>query len=299
MAIVNCETCGNELKRNNSQIKASKNGIFFCNRECRSKWDKKKFENRKVEFKCPVCNKIEMLTKSEVKNKKFCSLKCLGLYKTIENSEELKCDYCGKKFLKRKSLISKHNFCTKKCSEKQSSKNNNKKVYKKCIICDKEFLVGRNRKNIAKTCSKECHYEYIKDISNNGHMAERLKKNGIKTVLNQKKNKTLPEIMVEEYFNNNGIRFESQKLMYNKFIVDFYLPEYDMVIEVFGDYWHCNPSKYGYEEGKKEPNKYQIRQMSKDKARKNYLTKCGHKFVILWEDDIYKNLEETIKQAIR
>lgn len=55
--IIKCETCKKELIRNKSQIKASKTGLFFCNRECKSKWHSKEFESNKKTKECKNCKK--------------------------------------------------------------------------------------------------------------------------------------------------------------------------------------------------------------------------------------------------
>lgn len=298
MSVINCTTCKNELVRNNSQIKASKTGNFFCNRECRVKWDSQKFKDNRFDYKCPICNNTLKLSESIARTKKFCSLKCSAKYKNTKGNTEVSCDYCNGKFNKLNSKITEKNFCKKSCSTLWVSENLNTQVIKNCIICDKDYIVGKNRENNTKTCSKDCHYEHIRILSTEGHMAEQLRQNGIKAFISQKKSDTLPERYVQDYLEKECISFESQLCMYNKFIVDFYLIDFDVVLEVYGDYWHCNPKFYGYEDNKKEPNKYQIKQMKKDKARKSYLTKCGHNFTHLWEDDIYKNLEEIIKPII-
>lgn len=298
MAIVSCTTCNSSLVRNNSQIKASKTGNFFCSRECRSDWDSVKFESQKVEFTCPICNKNKNVVKSALRNKMYCSLKCLAKLKKENGNTTMDCLYCKKVFSKKNSLVSERNFCTKNCSSKWTSENLNTQVQKDCIICFKSYVVGNNRKDSAKTCSKKCHYEHIKIISNEGHMAEQLRKNGLKSLSSRSIKDTLPEIKVRELLIKEEIRFEEQKPMYGKFIVDFYLTDLDIVLEVFGDYWHCNPLVYGFEENKKTPNSHQLKQIKKDKARKGYLTKCGHKFATAWEKDIYLNLEKTIESII-
>lgn len=272
--------------------------MFFCNKHCRSKWDSKKFDSQKVLFICPVCDKEERVIPSVGRDRKYCSLKCLAEYRRINGSTLVSCDYCGEEFKKLNSKLSNNNFCTKKCSSRWSSENNNTQVSLNCHICNNVFTVGNNRKYTAKTCSLKCHYKHIADLSNNGHMKDILIMNGIKSIESQKKSDTLPEKITKEYLINNGIKFEEQKKMYDKFIVDFYLTDFDIVLEVYGDYWHANPDKYGEGEGKKDLNSHQKRQLGKDKARKNYLTKCGHRFEIIWEHDVHHNLDKIMKSII-
>lgn len=117
--------------------------------------------------------------------------------------------------------------------------------------------------------------------------------------MNSKYKETKPEKMVREYLEKNKIQFESQKLMYDKFLVDFYLPSHDAIIEVLGDYWHANPIKYGNEEDGLIPlTPKQERQRSKDKARFAYLKTVGHNIVGVWENDIYIDTSLAIKEQI-
>lgn len=57
------------------------------------------------------------------------------------------------------------------------------------------------------------------------------------------KNKSKLELLFEGILNENGFGYVSQ---YNicGYNFDFYLPKYDIVIEVDGDFYHCNPNKY-------------------------------------------------------
>lgn len=103
--------------------------------------------------------------------------------------------------------------------------------------------------------------------------------NSLKSQLDSKGG-TKPERIVSSFLSENNINFKSNVLMYDKFFVDFLLED-GTIIEVFGDYWHCNPSVY-----MSPINEHQNKQMLKDKSRISYLTACGHKVIVLWEKDI-------------
>lgn len=287
---VNCETCNNELERLPYQIKASKTGYFFCNRDCKSLWHKSQHFNKREIFECPICKKEMLVTKYENNRRTYCSLDCLAKSKSLEGNTYYNCDLCGKKSSKVNSKMTEKNFCSKECSTKWDSIYSKRRVFKKCLTCKKPFEVLLSRKDTAKTCSRECHNKYLSvSSSEGGHLHEVMMKNILKGTSVLQKYDTLPERIVREELEKLNIKYEEQKEMYNKFIVDFYLPEYNIVLEVFGDYWHSNPQVYGYGEGLKEPNENQLKQIKKDKSRKGYLEKCGHKFVSLWEKDIYEN----------
>jgi very-short-patch-repair endonuclease len=109
----------------------------------------------------------------------------------------------------------------------------------------------------------------------------------------QYENKTKLELYFESILNSVGLNFVSQYLIcgYN---FDYYIPTMDMVIEVDGDFWHCNPKKY--------PNgpkyKSQIITLKNDK-KKNLICENTKGITLLrfWESDI-KERPEWIKDQL-
>jgi very-short-patch-repair endonuclease len=81
-----------------------------------------------------------------------------------------------------------------------------------------------------------------------------------------------------------------------KAFYDFYIPEHNLIIEVDGDFWHCNPSKF--------PNpEYttQKRNLQRDKIKNQWATDNGYKLLRFWEDDIKNNIKyikQTLSEAI-
>ena len=51
---------------------------------------------------------------------------------------------------------------------------------------------------------------------------------------------TWPEREFQKLLIELGIKYETQKIVGKK-IFDFYLPDYNMIVEVDGDYYHANP----------------------------------------------------------
>jgi G:T-mismatch repair DNA endonuclease (very short patch repair protein) len=64
------------------------------------------------------------------------------------------------------------------------------------------------------------------------------------------------------------------------------------IIEVDGDYWHCNPLKFSM------PNQMQKEQIERDKIRTLELIDKGFRVIRLWETDINNLNEEQLKQKI-
>jgi len=73
---------------------------------------------------------------------------------------------------------------------------------------------------------------------------------------------------------------------------DFYLKDFDVVVEVDGDFWHCNPNTK-HKEPIYESQKLTIKN---DKKKNNICLKSGIKLIRIWEDDINNNLDEVINR---
>ncbi len=112
-----------------------------------------------------------------------------------------------------------------------------------------------------------------------------------------------PETSIERKIRNVlekvNINFRVQEsILY--WITDFYLPDYNLVIETHGDYWHANPEVY-------EPSELNERQQIRvrnDYFKINGLLNKGYKVLVLWEKDINERIDwcvgqikETIREA--
>jgi len=141
----------------------------------------------------------------------------------------------------------------------------------------------------------ECGAKWKSHLANTV-LKEQYVQRGINSVLKMKKCDTLPEVMVEKKLKDNNINYIKQYKVCNKYLVDFYLPDKNIIIEVFGDYWHVNPNIYGYD--KKPLNEYQKSKVNKDELKIKTLKSNGYELFILWEYDIHNNLTEIITPII-
>jgi G:T-mismatch repair DNA endonuclease (very short patch repair protein) len=188
-------------------------------------------------------------------------------------------------------------------------KNFRPSVTKNCLYCGAEMKVKAsvNEEGNGKFCSRSCSAKYnmehadLKNKLSEGHRRffeteeGKLKRieMGIKGCLAAREgHETYIEKTIREVLDRIGVVYESQKPMYY-WVCDFYLPDYDLVIEVMGDYWHCNPSIY------KEPDQIQRRNIRRDKGKRAYLQKCGHRYLELWESDINNQIPLCIYQIYR
>lgn len=97
----------------------------------------------------------------------------------------------------------------------------------------------------------------------------------------RKGKRTSIEIKVRNLLNTLKIAFEEQKVMHDRFTVDFYIPDFDTVIECNGDYWHSREDV-----------------KARDKRKMNYLTKCGHSILVLWESEINEDIKKCGEKII-
>ena len=78
-----------------------------------------------------------------------------------------------------------------------------------------------------------------------------------------------------------------------KSFYDVYIPECNTIIEIDGDFWHCNPIKY--------PNgpvsKCQYKNMERDKIKSQWALDNGYTLLRFWENDINNNIKQ-IKQIL-
>lgn len=99
-------------------------------------------------------------------------------------------------------------------------------------------------------------------------------------------NKIVLELL--ELLGNCNLIYFIKNYRYNKYIFDFYLIDYNFVIECQGDYWHGNPDLF------KTLNDIQLKNIERDKNKKRYLEESKINSLFLWENEIYRYKEEEI-----
>ena len=319
--IVKCSNCGEDFDKLPNQIKRSK--LHFCSKECKNDWDSK----NRITRNCSNCNKEITRRKSQMENKEhiFCDKKCYSEWKSknirgekhplYKNKILHNCNYCNKEIGLHESrynslLDGKVNniFCSKTCKENWEKENftgqnnpnyKNGNVIKICEYCNEEYDVPYHRKDITKFCSVECKNKWQSEIlPKNKDWVEFRRSIAIKVLLNQKNKFTKPELLTKDFLEINKIEYIAQHPFYNKFVVDFFIPSMNIIIECLGDYWHGHPDKYGDGENKKPLTEKQIKTKEKDIIKYNFLKEKGHDIYMVWERDIYSNIEECYKFLI-
>lgn len=121
-------------------------------------------------------------------------------------------------------------------------------------------------------------------------VSEIRKKHGIKKTFSSSHRITYIEDFVKKQLDDNEIDYKfNQKL--GNFIPDFQLDN-NIIIEVNGDYFHCNPELYP--DGPKD--EIQIKHVLRDYYKKCFYVSNKYNVYYFWENDIIKNPEKIIKQ---
>jgi len=303
---VSCQFCGNKYitkKIEHNRWLNKKKKHECCSSICSNRLTSmnnrgaKNSRYNKVEKICEICG-IKYSTKNnQSKNSKYCSRKCLAESKKIKGRTELRCEHCNSYFYVKKGdlkALGKIKYCSKKCRIMASQR----RVYFKCLICGKEYWQHLAYSKTSVTCSVKCQKRWQSEIYTKDTLVKkRLKKQGAESQRNQKKKRTLPEMIVETFLLENNIAFIQQFTIADSFSADFYLPDFNCVLEVYGDYWHSNPSIYG--KNKKKLNETQIKIKERDRRRYRIITKEYHYyFYKIWECDIKKDINKSMKKFL-
>jgi very-short-patch-repair endonuclease len=107
---------------------------------------------------------------------------------------------------------------------------------------------------------------------------------------------------LEDYFSE---LLDKEQISYLQFyyaksikaFYDFYIPQSNLLIEIDGDFWHCNPnSKYSVPQ-----YSTQLKNISRDQEKNKWASDNGYKLLRFWETDINNNptqIIETLKKEL-
>jgi len=121
-----------------------------------------------------------------------------------------------------------------------------------------------------------------------------------KNIIRRLKNNEMPflntkiEIKIGKELTKRQISYISQYPLDKKFVCDFVLIPFNIVIECDGDYWHANPKIYP----PADLNKTQLEKVKRDKFKDLYLSKKGWKIFRFFESDINKSPEKCVDKII-
>lgn len=253
-----------------------------------------------IECACDFCDKHFFKKIGDIRSENtFCSKECrhenFKLINPNPSKEKItvRCEVCNVEFPVHESKYKnqEHFLCSRECYKKHRSlvyKGENIYNYQNmkvdCEYCGNEFKIVQfdieSRNHLF--CSQECYWNHRKE-----HYTEFYYKND----LNESRNETLPEKLVREWLDKNNCSYTQEFGFMKKYFIDFYLYDYKIFLEVYGDYWHSNPKFYGNDENLKPLNKQQLQQKEYDIKRIKEIESYGYKVFIIWENEVYENID--------
>jgi very-short-patch-repair endonuclease len=83
-----------------------------------------------------------------------------------------------------------------------------------------------------------------------------------------------------------GLKYNSQYILGKRFVVDAYVPRYNLVVQFDGDYWHGNREVFPV----LRPS--QLKQCLVDQRQDEMAKKLGLNVIRFWETDIHKHSDD-------
>ncbi len=224
-----------------------------------------------VERVCPKC-KCVLETKS--KNK---GIACRNHFNKISN--QLLCKPCSLKL-----QVGEGNPFFGKKHTKESIKKISKNRKKKHSGDNNHMKQEKYRKMSSKLTKLKWENGSLDKKNMSEKLKETIKLGKIKSNIISKKEKELGE-----FLKSLGITFIPSHRVDSK-ICDIYIPSINLIIEYFGDYWHCNPEKYDADYFNQKKNMFAKEIWDYDKNKIDLLRNNGYNLEIIWESDLkYSN----------
>lgn len=239
----------------------------------------------------------------ECTKKKFCGHDCWYEYARKQHDKDKikKCKFCQKEF---RPNDKRQRFCSTTCADKFHSTQvgelspNYKQVEAICESCGKRYKVKPSKVGKQRFCCHACFNAWQrKDKGYKDRMTKILKENKAQGKMIAGNTMTKPHRIITEELDKLNIAYECEYPV-NHYLIDIYLLDYNMMIEVMGDYWHSNPELHYDISGKVQQERTKRDTKKHDYVKENY----NIELLYIWENDIIKNLNlcmDIIKLAIK
>lgn len=275
-----------------------------------------------------ISTHLENKTLGDLVDLLSCDLKILGM---TPSKIKVNCEVCGKEKLTNISqyITGKETrfYCSMDCRNKgfvlfgTHAKENNSRYnseYIECTNCGKMYLAPKYIQEQTNSygennhyCSQECYWEYrsVHYVGEKNGMTNRKYTKKERLAQSERTTKLIcegkiPQTMSKPHISAIKILKKYKIKHTNEFnlkyqALDIYLDDYNLGIEIMGDYWHSNPNKYKF----KDLNKTQLKDKKQDKRKHTYTKKYhGFEILYLWESEIKNNIdlcEKLIKLYIK
>ncbi len=225
------------------------------------------------------------------RNQRFIDKNAMYSWRKNQNREMVKCLKCGKDFERYKNILHPTSgkptqYCSNDCNKTSIEKreklknwaNSNKNHWfnKKCqskVKTTKFKKYGdenyNNKEKNIQTCLTKYgvpYTFYLPHVRSNGKTISKFQKRIYDEV-----KKEYSDALLEAYLSD-----------VNKSVVIF-VPSKKLIIECFGDYWHCNPNLYKPEYYHKNVKLTAKQIWDRDNERIECFKKLGYQIKIVWE----------------
>lgn len=259
-----CDMCGEDFLRKRVNIKSE---TTTCSTKCRDEWLKENNPNpkkKKRSVNCTLCGEEFNVNEAKYKSQErfFCSRDCYANFRSEY--------YHGDKIYNYNSLDSQ------------------------CDNCSKEIVVSRfiQKRNNHVFCTPECYHEFRSDNYVEHYYIPHLRESF---------GETEPERLVREWLEEHDIKYEAEVGFLRKYYCDFYLYEFKVILEVYGDYWHVNPNVYDVYSNnpkKKGLHKQQLDFIKHDKEKEEDFMSRGLDYRVIWEKDVYDDIDHHMQEIL-
>lgn len=294
-----CPQCGKEFSYMKSQKRT------YCSKECF-----KKSKQTGTNIECDNCGTSFYRRQYHIDRQKnkgqnnFCCAKCQKEYLHKQTFEMRICEICGLEF--EVSKLSSQRFCSDQCQiqwQTTRTRELNPKftsILTPCTHCGTPHYVKPYKFNEQENffCSKDCRQAWYAEVYS---QQEEWKESSRKRILNQLQNgcfdtETTPQKIVNNILDELTVKYCREK-SFEYYAVDNYLLDYDLIIEVQGDYWHANPLRNAT-----TLTETQYNRINRDKAKHSYFkNQYDIEILYLWESDLMNRRDicvELIKKYI-
>ena len=138
-------------------------------------------------------------------------------------------------------------------------------------------------------CSAECRQAWYANVwSQSDEWREASRRRGVRLLSRGDVDRqTKPQVMVNGLLDRLHITYINEYDC-KYFAIDNYLPQYNLMIEVMGDFWHSSPIRYRADQLRDVQRKI----IAKDKRKHTYIERShGVQILYLWESDIYHRID--------
>lgn len=206
------------------------------------------------------------------KNHTMCHRKNISEDEIVASFDELGClEYVAEKF--RTSVVT-----VRKIIRKYNRKSS-QEIIGEFVDKHKEYIINSYNKGI-------CGHDIAKDLGvSNSPIYKALADWGVVFRENHGYNTSI-ERRMKEILESIGIPYKFQFVIHfgktkkDRYVYDFILPDYNLIIEVHGDYWHANPEMFS------TLNEIQQKSRQRDTVKAAMAKERGHGMFVVWENEI-------------